>query len=170
MAAPLTPRQQARLVELTEHWLTRAQELGSRKLAPVELRFDLRGRSAVQYRTHPHPIIRYNAEMAAAQFQAFCQRTPPHEVAHHLVAQLHGSRRVKPHGPEWQWVMESFGLEPSRCHDYDLEQVQVRRQRRFRYRCGCREHELSATRHNRILRGQQHYLCRSCGEALEQVK
>lgn len=170
MAARLTREQQSHLVELTRHWLDRAQELFSRELEPVALRFDLRGRSAGQYRTHPHPIIRYNAEMAAAQFEAFCQRTPPHEVAHHLVAQLYGSRRVKPHGPEWRAVMEAFGVEPSRCHDYDLEQVSVRRQRRFRYRCGCREHQLSATRHNRILRGEQSYQCRSCGKILTRAE
>jgi len=63
--------------------------------------------------------------------------------------------------------MTAFGLEPSRCHEFDLAQVSTRRQRRFRYRCDCREHELSATRHNRILRGEQRYSCRKCGRELE---
>ena len=162
----LAPSQQRHLVEITRHWLEQAEVHFGRKLEPVEVRLDLRGRSAGQYRSHPHPIIRYNPEMAAAQFGAFCARTPPHEVAHHAVAQHHGLDGVKPHGPEWQAVMTAFGLEPSRCHEFDLSRVTTRRQRRFRYRCACREHELSATRHNRILRGEQCYSCRNCGEVL----
>jgi SprT protein len=41
--------------------------------------------------------------------------------------------------------------------------VPVRRQRRFRYRCDCSTHQLSARRHNKIRHGRANYLCRSCG-------
>ena len=163
---PLTASQRQRIVVLTDLWLERAERLLGRAFEPVQVRFDLRGAAAGQYRTHPCPLIRFNAEMAAIQLDAFCERTPPHEVAHHVVAQLYRGRKVRPHGPEWRAVMQGFGLEPSRCHDYRVEAGSIRRQRRFRYRCGCREHELSATRHNRVQRGEQEYLCRDCRQAL----
>ncbi len=162
----LNEAQRKRLLAVTRHWLRQAEAHCQRTLAAVEVRFDLKGAAAGQYRSHPEPCIRYNPGLAAHQFDAFCARTPPHEVAHHVVAQLNPNRRVRPHGPEWQSVMRTFGLEPSRCHDYDLGSVPMRRQRRYRYRCACREHELSATRHNRILRGEQCYSCRNCGEVL----
>lgn len=166
----LNEAQRKRLLALTRQWLERAETHWGRPLEPVEVRFDLKGAAAGQYRFHPRPCIRYNAELAAQQFEAFCARTPPHEVAHHVVARFHEGRRVRPHGPEWQSVMRAFGLEPSRCHDFDLEGVTTRRQRRYRYRCACREHELSATRHNRMVRGERIYICRSCGEALVFVR
>ncbi len=163
---PLSRNQRAQLRALTDQWIARAEALWGRRLAPVEVRFDLTGAAAGQYRPHPSPCIRYNGMLAALQFEAFCRHTPAHEVAHHVVARLHGPGRTRPHGAEWRAVMQAFGLEPRRCHDYDLGSMPLRRQRRFRYRCACREHELSATRHNRVLRGERRYLCRACGELL----
>ncbi len=164
---PLHREMQAELVALTHRWLERAERWCGQPLAPVEIRFDLQGAAAGQYRAFPLPCIRYNMAVAAAQFETFRSQTPPHEVAHHVVAQLHGERGVKPHGKEWWAVMNAFGVAPRRCHEFDLDGVPVRRQRRFRYRCACREHELSATRHNRVRRGRARYFCRACGEALK---
>jgi SprT protein len=42
----------------------------------------------------------------------------------------------------------------------------VRRQRRFRYRCDCRDHLLTAVRHNRIVTRNVVYRCRECGGAI----
>jgi len=165
----LTLEQKEQLFELTRHWLAEADNLWSRSFSPLKVRLDLRGLAAGQYRSGPFPLIRYNAEMAAIQFQAFCQRTPPHEVAHHVVHQLHGDRGIRPHGPQWQEVMAAFGVEPSRCHDYRLDNLSRRRQKRYRYCCQCQEHDLSANRHNRVLRGEQTYLCRRCRQPLRPI-
>ncbi len=157
-------------MSLVEHWLREAEHHWQLPFEPLEIRFDLRGRSAGQYRSHPKPCIRFNADMAAAQFEAYCRQTPGHEVAHHVVFRLYPGVRVRPHGPEWQAVMRSFGLDPRRCHDFDMDSIPQRRQRRFRYRCGCREHELSATRHNRVLRGAATYHCRQCARPLQPIE
>ncbi len=170
MPRALSRQQQQRLVELVEYWLHQAERHWELRYQPVEIRFDLRGRAAGQYRSHPKPCIRFNAVLAASQFEAFCEQTPGHEVAHHVVEQLYPDKRVRPHGREWQAVMHSFGLDPRRCHEFDLSNVPQRLQRRFPYRCGCREHQLSATRHNRILRGEANYYCRQCGESLRAVE
>ncbi len=154
------------LEEATGYWLEQASQLLERSFDPPWLRFDLRGQAAGQYRSHPRPCIRYNLDLAALQFDAFLARTPGHEVAHYVIDQLFPGQGLRPHGPEWRSLMTALGLDSSRCHEFKLEGVPARRQRRHKYRCACQEHALSTTRHNRVLRGQARYHCRRCGEVL----
>lgn len=160
-------QQQQALLEITHYWITKAEKLYEQTFPMPEVRFDLRGQSAGQYRGGAHPCIRYNMEMAAPQFEAYSHRTPPHEVAHYIVDCLHPNKHFKPHGFQWQELMQAFGLEPSRCHQYDLENVRQRKQRRFVYQCACQEHQLSATRHNRVQYRGMNYRCIKCGETLQ---
>ncbi|WP_456376694.1 SprT family zinc-dependent metalloprotease [Thiolapillus sp.] len=169
MPPPLHDKQQQKLLAITQHWITRAERLYAQSFPMPDVRFDLRGQAAGQYRGGSRPCIRYNLEMATIQFDAYCLRTPPHEVAHFIIDQLHPGNRPRPHGPEWRELMRAFGLEPSRCHQYNLENVQQRKQRRFTYKCTCREHRLSATRHNRVRHRGVKYHCISCGEVLQQI-
>ena len=164
-ASPLGAERRRILVELTHHWLEQAQIHVGRPLAQPRIRFDLTGRAAGQYLGRP-PTIRYNPWIAAAQFEEFCRQTPPHEVAHHVVSQLHPGERLPPHGEQWRRVMAAFGVPASTCHHYALDGVPVRRQRRFAYGCACGTHWLTTTRHNRVRRGTV-YLCRRCGQALK---
>ena len=150
---------------LTLYWKQQAEAILKRPLPLLEIRFDLRGRAAGQFRSQPKPCIRYNMQIACRQFEAFCLRTPPHEVAHFAVYEVYG-RKVRPHGQEWKALMNAFGCDASATHDFDLEQVTVRRQKRYSYRCACRVHLLSATRHNRVMRDDAEYRCRACGERL----
>lgn len=157
--------------------LTEATQLQLRRAAPllrergrarpeVAVRCNLRGASAGQFRRHRDGRleIRYNLAMARQQPKDFIAETVPHEVAH-LVAWLLFGDRIKPHGPQWQSVMRYLGVaEPKRCHQFELA-APARRQRRWHYRCDCREHQLSSTRHNRARRGQV-YVCATCGKPL----
>ena len=169
MPVLLSHKQQQELLKITRHWIALAERLHEQAFPMPEVRFDLRGQAAGQYRSGSRPCIRYNMEMAAAQFDAYYHRTPPHEVAHYITDQLHPGSRPRPHGPEWQELMQAFDLEPSRCHQYSLENVQQRKQRRFTYKCTCQEHRLSATRHNRVRHRGVKYRCISCGEVLQQT-
>jgi SprT protein len=133
----------------------------------LRLRFDLTGRSAGQvvWRRGDPPCIRYNLELAAGDPEAFLAETVAHEVAHLVAYWCHG--RVAPHGAEWRAVMRHFGFgEAQRCHRFAVDAAKVRRQRRWRYRCACRDHSLSTTRHNRVQAGRQSYVCRDCGAPL----
>lgn len=136
----------------------------------VEIRFDLRGQAAGQARMpiRGRPVIRYNPLLLEENTLDFLGRTVPHETAHVIANRLFGPR-IRPHGPEWVEVMNLFGADPQRCHDYDVERAATRRLRRHTYHCGCREHALSSIRHNRILAGQT-YICRSCRRALKPGK
>jgi SprT protein len=158
-----------RLEAETHAWLERGRPLclqAGRRLPDVAVRLDLRGASAGQLRQYRNGdlVIRYNLAMAAAQPEAFIAQTVPHEVAHVITHVCHG--RVRPHGAEWRRVMAWFGFdEPTRCHDFAPPGGPSRRQRRWDYRCGCREHQLSTTRHNRAQQGLA-YICRACGMPL----
>ncbi len=113
--------------------------------------------------------IRYNLAMALQQPEAFLRETVPHEVAHVVTKLLHP--KAKPHGPEWRSLMQYLGVtEPERCHRFTLTKGIERRQRQWFYRCTCREHLLSTTRHNRVQRNRAQYRCRFCGEVLTLIQ
>ena len=133
-----------------------------------EIHFDLRGLAAGQAQWHRHgrSLLRFNLALARNHEQTCLERTVPHEVAHLITAACHG--RTRPHGREWQETMAFLGVhEAHRCHDYTVDETDVRRQRRWIYRCACSRHELSTTRHNRVASGKTLYYCRRCQGALQ---
>lgn len=134
-----------------------------------QIRFDLRGKTAGQVQWQGRRVvIRYNLDIARRHTERFIATTVPHEVAHLVTVACHG--RVRPHGPEWRRVMGYFGIaDPQRCHNFALDESRVRQQRRWPYRCDCRRHDLSTTRHKRAQAGRASYLCRHCGGALRPV-
>ncbi len=156
-----------RAQQQTRQLLRQAAEHYGMPTPRVEIRFDLRGHAAGQARlpARGRPLIRYNPRLLQENGEHFLRRTVPHESAHIIAFRLHG-RRIRPHGVEWKAVMELFGADSRRCHDFDVSTVPGRRYTRHPYRCGCREHSLTSIRHNRIQAGQV-YLCRSCGEQLQ---
>ena len=131
-----------------------------------EVRFDLRGKSAGQLRMAEGKTwqIRYNLALLTREPEAFLAQTIPHEVAHLVAFAIHG-RGIRPHGEEWQAMMRHFGVEPRRCHSFAVDDLTARRLRRFDYHCGCRTHQLTSTRHHRVLRGQR-YRCAACRAVL----
>ena len=111
-----------------------------------------------QNRVNFHPVL------LAANKAAFFSDVIPHEVSHLITWHTAGKRRrVKPHGPEWQAVMQHvYGVSPSTTHDFDLSVLGLTT---FNYRCGCQTIELSVRRHNNVKKGMT-YRCRRCGENL----
>ena len=171
---PLSEIQRQQVLEAVRACEARATARLGHRPPPVEVRFDLRGRAAGQFRLQrrgfrgPERWIRFNPWVFAADFAHHLAETVPHEVAHYLVSLQHP--KARPHGPEWAAWMRFFGREPRATGSYSLEGVPVRRQRRHPYACGCpgRIHPLSTTRHNRILRGTL-YLCPDCRAPLVPV-
>ncbi|MEQ2019432.1 zinc ribbon domain-containing protein, partial [Photorhabdus bodei] len=51
----------------------------------------------------------------------------------------------------------------NRTHKFKIDSV---RSQTFTYYCSCQQHELTLRRHNKILRGESHYICQKCGERL----
>lgn len=151
---------------LTQQLLVTAGNHFQRDPGKVIVRFNLTGKAAGMA-LFPHratPVIRYNALLLSENRDDFLKRTVPHEVAHIVARRLFG-KKIKPHGPEWRQVMQLFGAEASRCHNYDVSRSSRRTLKRYPYRCHCRTHQLSSIRHNRVKRGQT-YHCLSCKQPL----
>lgn len=174
MSAAPDAELQSYIRQTTEHYWQQAEKLHPRKLKRAGLpaiRFDLSGSSAGQvqfirraWKTEP-TAIRFNLQIARQNPHSIDQ-TIAHEVAHAVAVVIHG-RKGLGHGSTWKGIMAHFGKPADRCHDYDLSEVKVRRQRRFVYHCACPEEQLLTTvRHNRQQNGQQHYFCRRCKRPL----
>lgn len=170
-AAPADPLAR-RIRRRTREVLAQAAALCDAHRVPLPdplVRLDLRGQAAGQarWRAGERPVLRFNRQIAERHTADFLARTVVHEVAHLVTLACHG--RTRPHGREWRAVMAELGIpQAERCHDYPVSADEVRRQRRWAYRCGCAEHAVSTTRHKRILRGAR-YLCRRCGGPLMRV-
>ena len=136
---------------------------------PVLRFFDHRldaGRAVPPPRPGAPGILELNDAYLRRHPEAMLEETVAHELAHLVVFHLHPHRRQPPHGALWQHVMrEWFRVEPERTHRFDADVVAARRQRRWRYTCACRVHELTTVRHRRAERGAR-YHCRACRDAL----
>lgn len=167
MIEPIGVEQRDQVLERTEYFIVSAEHLFSRRFKRIPVHFDLSGTTAGMFKLHGKRCqIRYNPWIFAKYFAENLHDTVPHEVAHYIVYAVYGERRIKPHGPEWRHVMEEFGIDPAVTFDMCLEGVPQRRQRTHRYHCGCRVHELSSTRHNRIQRRRGQYQCQVCSGLL----
>ena len=164
---PIDAQQQAQVRQATRDCVVHATRLFEKNFIVPSVQFDLTGRAAGQYRVRRgEAAIRYNPFIFARYFEDNLNETVPHEVAHLVVDQLWGLRRVRAHGAEWRSVMQALGAEPRATARYDLTGLPVRRQRRFAYRCACSTHQLTTCRHNRVQRGEARYHCRQCDQPL----
>ncbi len=164
---PIDVRREAEVIATTRDYIDRGEQLFQRRFDSIPVLFDLRGRSSGMYRVRgTEAVIRYNPWLFAKYYEESLANTVPHEVAHYLVDRVYGLGRTRPHGREWQAVMQALGAEPRRTADYNLDSIPQRQHRQFSYRCDCRSHQLGSVRHKRIKQRRARYHCRSCGGAL----
>lgn len=163
MIQPIGADRQQVIRDATSRYIGRAEQVFARRFDAVPVLFDLSGSAAGMFKVDGRRRwIRYNPWIFAKYFSENLRDTVPHEVAHYIVHEVFGLRNVKPHGEEWQALMVLFDANPEVTFRLDLEGVPRRRQRTHAYRCDCREHEVSSTRHNRVVRGTGRYHCRYC--------
>ena len=171
--AGLTAAARSRVIDEVRRCLKSILRHEGVELTMPDITFDLAGTSAGQYRRarrsrRDQHQLRFNPYLLARYLGEGLIATVPHEVAHYAVAVLYSGRLSRPHGREWHRIMGILGATPDVTHRHDLAGLPVRQQRRWRYRCACREHALSTTRHNRVQRGTS-YLCLSCRQPLVPV-
>lgn len=165
---------QGQAVKEVRRCLKLAEDYFDRKFVLDSVSFNLRGRSAGQFRvkqavsrqvlrkTKRVKEIRLNALLLERYGEDFIRDTVGHEVAHFVVFELY-SKRVRPHGKEWQAVMINvLNQSPSVTHQY--ETVPARKLPRYRYVCSCdsKVHELSIIRHKKVLSRKAKYHCKDC--------
>ena len=168
---PISPTLQELVIKETNHFLKSAADHYKCSFNEIPVLFDLTGRAAGMYRIKAgQRVIRYNPYVFAKYVDDNFRETIPHEVAHYVTDMLYGFKKSRPHGNEWKSVMQVFGVAANRTANYDLSGLPVRSFQKFIYHCGCQNFELTSRRHNKILRGTGHYLCRDCGSKLLFVK
>lgn len=168
---PLSENLQEQVIQETNRFIKSAANYYDCKIKEIPVLFDLIGKSAGMYRVRAgQRVIRYNPYVFTKYFDDNFSETIPHEVAHYVTDILYGLRSIKPHGAEWKSVMQVFGVAANRTANYDLSGLPVRKFQTFVYHCGCQNYELTSRRHNKILKGSGHYMCRDCGGKLLFVK
>lgn len=117
-----------------------------------EITYDLKGRTAGMAYSLP-PEIKLNLQLLldSRYTEDMLNDTVPHEVCHIVQRQL--APRSKAHGHEWQRLMYLIGLEPTRCHNYEVAPVR-KHARPHRYECDCRVHMVTNLIHTKIQSGQ----------------
>ena len=160
---PLVVAQRQLVEEATVDCTRRAAELLGIELPVLPVLFDLSGAAVGMFCAQGRRRwFRYNPWIFAQAFEINLLDTVPHEVAHYGVHMGYQRRGVKPHGPQWQRLVVALGGKPKATFEADLSAMPRRQQRQYAYRCDCRQHALSATRHNRVVRTGAIYRCRFC--------
>lgn len=113
--------------------------------------YDLRGRVAGWARYSANSI-RLNADLLRNNEEAFLHRTVAHELAHLVAHRVWAGGVSRPHGKEWQSVMNFYGVPANRCHSYKT--VSARKGQQFDSHCGkCGKHILIGATRFRNLSG-----------------
>jgi len=160
---PIGQQQRLEVKEATEEFICLAEQFYQCRFGRIPVLFDLRGRAAGMFKVvGKERCIRYNPWIFAKYYEENLADTVPHEVAHYIMHEVYGMRRVRPHGEQWRTLMRCFGASEEVTFNLDLAGIPQRSQRTHPYRCDCRTHEVSTTRHNRVLKGAGRYQCRYC--------
>lgn len=142
------------------------QRYGDRIKSP-KIQYKVRGRVAGKA-MYSQNIVDFNATLLMENLDDFIGDTVPHEVAHIIDFQVNGiqmsgSKRIH-HGRTWKNIMRMLGVDPLRCHSYDVSNSTVRRKAKFDYKCSYCGHilEVGPTVHRKLQRGE-HRWHRGCG-------
>jgi SprT protein len=126
-----TPDDMAQLmrdaVECVRHYTKLANDKHKLSIPELKVEFTLKGTTAGKAFIGRNKIA-LNPTLLRENPEAFLKRTPGHEVAHFATYALHGFKdklgnKIQPHGKEWQVMMWSLGLNNTRCHSYNTDNV-----------------------------------------------
>lgn len=163
----------AEFEKLVRAKLAEAEKLFGVNLSQVEISFKLKGRYAgMACFENDKPLLRFNPQAIALNWDHMVNSTIPHEVAHTVgqVARRFGTTttawQIENHNHEWRKAAIALGDTDYGKRTHDLPLKASRKQNRFCYQTPSgAEIEVSATIHNRIQKGRV-YRSRKTGERL----
>lgn len=131
--------------ELAEKKFRKAEKkFGRTFMRPKRIEFSNRMTSLGGCASFQENIMSINLSMLEAYQMNFANQIVPHEVAHLVCVQIHGTIKSKinhvVHGPEWREVMLKLGEKPERCHTFRA--VKTRKYRHFKHVSECGQHTL----------------------------
>ena len=156
------------IIERVNYYFDKAKKHGY-VIPPIPIDFSLKGGcagQAIHKKISGQPVkLRFNLDIAERNLNIFLNRTCGHEIAHLL--QFMKNPNSKPHGHEWDFFCKVLtGSTMPRCHSYDTTGLKrTKTVKRYQYSCGCRNHQISTTIHNRIMGGRK-YFCKNCKELI----
>lgn len=166
----LNPSQRNQVIEMTQYYIDVANRELKLNLEAIDVRFDLRGKSSGMFVVHRgHVYIRYNEIIFSSYFVESLNNTIAHEVAHYVVYAKSPRKRFLPHGKEWKSVMSIFGVAPEVTSKYNISFLPLKQQKRHDYECSCMKHQISTTRHNKMIKNVAVYHCRKCKQPLKLI-
>ena len=161
----LTQEQRREVQLAVAKYIEIARNRWNQSFAFPVVRFDLRGQRAGTARNSDW-VIRVNEVLCAENYDHYIKQIIGHEVAHLIADSLYGNK-IRPHGVEWQRVMNAFGLPADRCHEYDVSNSGARTvERGHAYSCNCKVRYLTSIRVNKMAKGA-YYTCKDCGHVLK---
>jgi SprT protein len=136
------------------------------KLNRPTIKYDLKGRTAGQ--ACGGRTIRLNIDLIndPRYYEDMISQTLPHEMTHIACHQYWPKERVA-HGYRWQVMMLRIGLNPDRCHQYEVKKAR-KHLKPHAYDCGCGRGPIMVSNiiHTRIQTGERSYRCNRCGQKL----
>jgi len=155
-----------------EECFARAERAFTRTFPRPKVLFTKRGQVAGTA-NHTKWVLNFNMVLLNENLEDFVHQTVSHEVAHLVTGVVYPDTRIsfdrfgrrtarRSHGSEWKSVMIMLGVNPDRCHDYDVSNARVGNKRKttsFDYKCnGCdRVLPMGKIRHNRQQSGEMNY-------------
>jgi SprT protein len=110
-------------------------------------------------------IIRLHKKLLEEFKERYLDDVLTHEFAHAVQMELY--KKNKPHSKEWKSVVEALsGVQYNRRENINYNLKKNRRYKTYLYECSCGEHNLSAIRHNRVVKNIMLYKCKKCGSKL----
>lgn len=158
-------------------YINKASLIFGQKFPIPRITWSLRGKTAGTA-CYSRWVINLHPELAERVGEEY-EQTVGHEIAHLVTDRTHGVMHTRrgqhiSHGWAWKSVMRRLGLNPERCHTYDMTGIGRTRRttaENYIYTCGCCEHTLSALRHKRFQNGAYRRLhCCKCKGSLTFVE
>ena len=136
------------------------------KMPPIEIRYDIRGKTAgyagwkVNRWTGEKSCyaLRFNREAITKHWEEMVKSTIPHEVAH-IVCAVFPELGGENHNWKWAQVDRSLGGTGERCHNMEL--TPGRKTNRYVYKLPCGEEVIVGPKHHSALQKGKYKVLRS---------